>query len=78
MISRMPGEWDALSEIAQLTLARQALSRAAGMLAVQAEVLADEFERGNLADRGGADALRLFAAIVRINSEDELPVAGSA
>ena len=74
----MQREWDVLSDAAQLALAERALNRAAATLAVQAEVLADEFERGTLADRGGADALRLFAAIVRINSDDHLSRAGSA
>ncbi len=78
MIPCMESEWKALSDVTQLALAQQALSRAAATLAVHAEVLADEFECGALADRGGADALRLFAAIVRINSNEELSVAGSA
>jgi hypothetical protein len=74
----MLSEWNALSDVAQLALAQRALTRAAATLAVQAEVLADEIERGTLADCGGADALRLFAAIVRINSDEEMPVAGFA
>jgi hypothetical protein len=41
-------------------------------------VLADEIERGNLADHGGADALRLFAAVVRVGGKDELAAAGRA
>jgi hypothetical protein len=74
----MPSEWNALSDATQIALAQHALSRATVTLALQAEVLADEFERGTLADRGGADALRLFAAVVRAGSEDDLPVVGSA
>jgi hypothetical protein len=60
----------------QLALARQALNRALQTIAVQAEVLADEIDCGNLSDRGGADTLRLFAAVVRVNSD--LPAAGLA
>jgi hypothetical protein len=68
-------EWNALPEDLQLTLAREALHRAASSIAVQAEILAEEMESGNLADHGGADALRLFAALVRSGACD---VAGSA
>jgi hypothetical protein len=31
-----------------------------------------------LADRGGADALRLFAAVIRVTGQDELVMAGHA
>jgi hypothetical protein len=72
-----PG-WNNLSDELQLALANAALTRAAASIAAQAEVLADEFERGNLADRGGADALRLFAAVVRNGGKDELAAAGHA
>lgn len=74
----MVREWDILPNDLQLTLAQRALSRAAATLAVQAEVLAEEIDRGNLSDRGGAEALRLFAAVVRMNSEEDLPTAGAA
>jgi len=74
----MPSEWNALSNSTQIVLAQTALSRAAMILALQAEVLADEIERGTLADHGGADALRLFAAVVRAGSENDMPVMGSA
>lgn len=74
----MVREWDILPNDLQLTLAQRALSRAAATLAVQAEVLAEEIDRGHLSDRGGAEALRLFAAVVRMNSEEDLPTAGAA
>ena len=45
-------------------------------IAVQADVLADEIECGVLSDRGGADALRLFASVVRMVGEDELAPVG--
>jgi hypothetical protein len=35
-------------------------------------------ERGGVADRGGPDALRLFAAVVRIGGKDELAAVGHA
>jgi hypothetical protein len=41
------------------------LRRATSCIAVQAESLAAQIEAGWLADRGGADALRLLAALVR-------------
>ena len=39
-------------------------------------MLAGEMECGGLADRGGADALRLFAAVVRMEGRDDLAPAG--
>ena len=71
-------DWDALPDDIQLTLSRAALSRAVVTIATQAEVFADEIECGNVADRGGAEALRLFAAVIRIGALDELPTAGCA
>jgi hypothetical protein len=71
-------DWDRLSDELQLTLAHEALNRAAVSIASQAEVLAEEIECGHLADRGGADALRLFAAVVRVGGRDELTAAGHA
>jgi hypothetical protein len=65
-------DWNHLPEDLQLALSREALSRAAATIASQAEVLADEMECGGLADRGGPDALRLFAAVVRVGGTDEL------
>ena len=60
-----PIRWNALPDELQLELAAQALLRAAETLAGQAECLATEIEEGTLADQGGPDALRLFAAVVR-------------
>lgn len=57
--------WNSLSDDAQLTLARQALHHAIEVIAGQAEGLAGEFDEGSLADRGGAEALRLLVAVVR-------------
>jgi hypothetical protein len=63
----MPRDWTLLTDDAQLYLAREALARAAALIADQAEFLAGEIEAGVLNDRGGADALRLLAALVRLN-----------
>jgi hypothetical protein len=75
----MPHDWTLLTDDAQLHLAREALSRAAEVIAAQAEFLAGEMDGGGLSDRGGADALRLLAALIRLNGEGaEDRVAGRA
>jgi len=74
----MFADWNHLPEDLQLALSREALSRAAATIAEQAEVLADEIEQGVLADHGGPDALRLFAAVVRVGGQDMLAPAGHA
>jgi hypothetical protein len=71
-------DWDKLPEDLQLSVAREALTRAGAIVAEQAEGLAEEIELGNIADRGGADALRLLAAILRRFSADPLPPVGMA
>jgi hypothetical protein len=60
-----------LSDELQLELAGQALVRAAETLAGQAECLAAEMDGGTLADQGGPEALRLFAAVVRVASRQQ-------
>ncbi len=72
----MPADWHTLSNEAQLTLARAALHRAAQTIAGQAEVLADEIDNGVLTDPGGADALRMLAAVVRSTEDDPFAAAG--
>jgi hypothetical protein len=72
------GDWNLLSDDLQLSLANEALARAAETLAAQAETLAAEMEAGALVDRGGPAALRLFAAVIRINGKDRLASAGHA
>ncbi len=62
----MLSEWDVIPEDLQLTLTREALRRASELIASQAETLADEMACGALADRGGPDALRLLAAVLRV------------
>lgn len=71
-------DWNSLPEDLQLALSREAMGRAAAIIAEQAEELAEEIECGNLADRGGVDALRLLAAVVRVGGRDELIPAGHA
>ncbi|MBX5452401.1 MAG: hypothetical protein K6U10_00505 [Acidobacteriia bacterium] len=71
-------DWDSLSEDQQIMLSREALARAANTIAAQAELLAAEFDAGTLEDRGGAEALRLLAAVVRASSEQTFGVAGHA
>ncbi len=71
-------DWNVLSEDLQLTLSREALKRAARTLAGQAEILATEIEAGRLADCGGPDALRLFAAVIRVTGEDATQPVGHA
>lgn len=70
--------WNSLSEDAQLALACQALHRAAESIVAQAECLAGEMEDGNLADRGGAEALRMLVAVVRATSPGPMAVVGNA
>ena len=64
----MNDTWETLSERSQLDLARSALDRAIGIVASRAESLAGEMENGGVADRGGVEALRLFATLTRCAS----------
>ncbi|UFN47298.1 hypothetical protein LPC08_14835 [Roseomonas sp. OT10] len=73
-----PFEWQSLSDDLQLTLSREALRHAAETLAGHAEMLAVEMEAGTLLDRGGPDALRLFAAVVRATNAEAMVPAGHA
>ncbi|MBY0335451.1 MAG: hypothetical protein K2X11_02490 [Acetobacteraceae bacterium] len=72
------GDWHAMPDELQLALAREAMRRAAETLAEHAELLALEMEEGTLLDRGGPDALRLFAAVVRATNEDAMGPVGRA
>ena len=74
----MLSDWTLLSDELQLTLSRDALCRAGETIAGQAETLAIEMETGGLADRGGPDALRLLAAVVRVAGRDAMVPAGHA
>ena len=61
----METEWQIVSEALQRHLDRMAMSRAAELVAVQAETLADAMESGRLAGFSGSDALRLFVSEMR-------------
>ena len=73
-----PAVWHNLTDEMQLVLAREAMIRAAATLADQAELLSLEMEAGTLRDRGGPDALRLFAAIIRATNADIMGPVGHA
>jgi hypothetical protein len=72
----MLAEWNHLPENLQIALSREALQHAVRIVATQAEVLAAEFDNGTLRDRGGSEALRLFAAVVRVGEDTGLEPAG--
>ena len=74
----MLAAWNELSDDLQIALLREALCRAATTIAAQAEVLADEMERGDLANHGGPEALRLFAAVVRAADGEDFVTQGAA
>ncbi len=69
-------DWATLSDDLQIRLARDAMRQAAEVIADQAEALAQAIETGTLADRGGPDALRLLASVVRVAGQDPLIPAG--
>ena len=71
-------DWNFLSDELQLVLSQEALRRAGEIIAGQAEMLAGEIEHGYLIDRGGAEALRLLADVVRVTATEGLGVAGHA
>jgi hypothetical protein len=70
--------WNCLTEDLQLMVSREALLRATETLATQAEALAIEFETGGLNDRGGPEALRLLAALLRSQADPIGAIAGHA
>ncbi len=71
-------EWNRLSDELQIHLSRQALRQAALIVADQADLFAVQFLAGTLQDRGAADALMLFAALLRETSNECLTQAGHA
>ncbi|HTR16463.1 MAG TPA: hypothetical protein VMI52_05440 [Acetobacteraceae bacterium] len=71
-------DWSQMSEDMQLMLSREAMLRATDLVAGHAEALAREIEAGGLEDRGGPDALRLLASVLRLNSQDLLGPVGNA
>ena len=73
-----PETWTMLPDHMQQFLAREALRRAAAVLADHAEILAADMESGALPDRGGPDAMRLFAAVMRATNDDAFGPEGHA
>ena len=71
-------EWQLLSDETQLALAQQAMRQAATIIADQAELFAVQFTTKTLVDRGAADALKLFAVLLRETSADCLRPMGNA
>lgn len=71
-------DWHSISEPLQLQLAQEALRQASANIAAYAEALAEEMESGFMSDRGGNEALRLFANLVRTVHSSEPMVAGHA
>jgi hypothetical protein len=73
----MLSDWNLLSDEVQLALSRQALARAAELIAGQADTLAEQIDSGIIADRGGPEALRLLASLLRTLDEPD-PSPGNA
>jgi hypothetical protein len=71
-------EWHSISEDLQLALAKQAMRQAATIIADQADLFAIQFATATLQDRGAADALKLFAALLRETSAECLRPIGNA
>jgi hypothetical protein len=60
----MAFEWVELESAGQITLSREALTRARHVIAAQAMLLAENMEHGKLQNLDGPDALRLLAMIL--------------
>lgn len=70
--------WESLPDELQLLLSHEAMRRATEIVADQAEQLAREMLAGSLRDRGGPDALRLLAALLRATVGEGFGIAGNA
>lgn len=71
-------KWQDISEELQILLAQKAMRQAALIIADQAELFAVQFKSGTLQDRGSADGLQLFAAVLRETTSDTLAPMGTA
>lgn len=60
----MVSDWNTISPELQLSLSREALSRARHVVGAQAALLAEQMDEGRLPNLGGSDALRLLAAML--------------
>ena len=74
----MLADWNEMTEPLQLAVSQAALYRAVQTIAEQAEMLAGEMDQGGLQDRGGPEALRLLAALIRVTSTQAMPTGGNA
>ena len=63
--------WERISPCMQVTLSSEALKRARLIIGAQAQMLADQMDRGALPSFDGPDALRLLAMI--LGQDDETP-----
>lgn len=72
----MSAAWRDLPKDCQVQLAEGAMRRACEILAQQAESLAEEIERGEVEDRGGAEALHLLARLIRLANLQNVAAAG--
>ena len=70
--------WTDIPDEMQVALAMEAMRRAALVIAGQAEALSSEIETGAIADRGGPEALRLLATVIRTVGQDDFPTVGMA
>jgi hypothetical protein len=77
-VAHPKSEWQLLSDETQLALAQQAMRRAAHIIADQADLFSVQFTEQTLVDRGAADALKLFAVLLRETSTDCLRPMGNA
>jgi hypothetical protein len=78
LATRQLNDWDLLSDDSQLRIAHGAMRRAAEAMAGHAELLASEMEDGAVCDRGGPEALRLLANMVRLTGRDIMVTVGNA
>jgi len=77
-VSPKAADWQTLPDELQAALAKQAMHRAALIIAEQAELFAVQFAAGTLQDRGATDGLKLFAALLRETTVETLRPVGSA
>ncbi len=70
-------KWQDISEELQIVLAQKAMRQAALIIAEQAELFAVQFKSGTLQDRGSADGLQLFAALLRETTIETLAPVGT-
>ena len=64
-------DWERTPPTLQLALSTEALKRARLIIGAQAQMLADQMDRGALPSFDGPDALRLLAMI--LGQDDEAP-----